>query len=59
MKEKIDATEKKRDEISALRNAKLNLIGNIVYHDVPISKDEVNNVIASQWGEIPDLKVDG
>lgn len=59
MKEKIDATEKKRDEVSNLRNTKLNLIGNIVYHDVPISKDEANNVVSSQWGEIPDLKVDG
>lgn len=26
---------------------------------MPISKDEANNAIVSQWGEIPDLKVDG
>ena len=40
MKERIEAAEKEKDEISHLRTQKLNLIGNIVYHDVPISKDE-------------------
>jgi len=30
-----------------MRNKKLNLIGNIVYHDVPISQDEANNAIVS------------
>jgi seryl-tRNA synthetase len=40
-------------------NAKLNTIGNIVYHDVPISKDEANNAVVSTWGTIPELKVDG
>lgn len=38
---------------------KLNLIGNIVYHDVPVSKDENNNGIYSTWGQPSDLKVDG
>ena len=27
--------------------------------DVPISKDEANNAVVSQWGEIPDLQIDG
>lgn len=59
MKEKIEATEKEKDELTHLRNQKLNLIGNIVYQDVPISKDENDNAIFSKWGEIPELKVDG
>lgn len=59
IKERIEASEKEKDEISLLRNKKLGLIGNTVYHDVPISKDEALNEVVSQWGEIPDLKVDG
>lgn len=27
--------------------------------DVPISKDEANNAVVSQWGEVPELAVDG
>lgn len=42
-----------------MRNQKLNLIGNLVYSDVPISKDEELNKVVSTWGEIPDFKVDG
>ena len=38
---------------------KLNSIGNIVHHDVPISKDEENNGVVTVWGTIPELKVDG
>lgn len=59
MKENIDQAEKKKEELTALRNQKLNLIGNIVYTDVPISKDEEQNKVVSTWGEIPALKVDG
>ncbi len=59
MKEKIDAAEKEKEEITLKRNKKLNAIGNLVYNDVPISKDEENNAVASTWGQIPDLKVDG
>jgi len=59
MKEKIEATEKKQSELDHLRNQKLNLIGNLVYQDVPISKDEADNGIFSTFGEIPDIKVDG
>jgi len=45
--------------LTVLRDKKLNTIGNIVYHDVPVSQDEANNGIYSTWGEIPELKVDG
>jgi seryl-tRNA synthetase len=46
-------------ETEAKRDKELGLIGNLVYHDVPISNDEAENAITSQWGEIPELKVDG
>ncbi len=55
----IEETEKKKDEISALREQKLNTIGNIVFHDVPISKDEAENGIYATWGQVPELQVDG
>ena len=42
-----------------MRDKKLNGIGNIVWGDVPISKDEVDNAVVATWGEIPALKVDG
>jgi seryl-tRNA synthetase len=59
VKERIEEHEKMLDEIEKERNKKLNTIGNIVYHDVPISKDEENNGIHATWGEIPALQVDG
>src|SRR5690242_18222505 len=59
MKERLEAAEKEKDELTHLRDKKLNLIGNIVYHDVVFSKDEALNKTVSEWGEIPDLKVDG
>ena len=59
VKEKIELTEKQLDEVEAERTKKLGTIGNIVHSDVPISKDEANNEVVSQWGEIPDIKVDG
>lgn len=59
MKERLEAAEKEKDEISSLRDKKLSLIGNIVHHDVPVSKDEELNQVVSTWGDIPELKVDG
>ena len=59
MKEKIEAAEKQLEEVETERSKKLNTIGNIVWSDVPISKDEANNAVVAKWGEIPDLKVDG
>jgi len=37
----------------------MNSIGNIVYKDVPVSKDEKKNEVVSTWGDIPTLEVDG
>lgn len=59
VKEQIDEQEKLLDVIDAERTKKLNTIGNIVYDDVPISKDEANNAVVEKWGDIPELKVDG
>jgi len=55
VKERIEEHEKMLVEIENERNKKLNTIGNIVYHDVPISKDEANNGIHATWGEVPAL----
>jgi seryl-tRNA synthetase len=38
------------EELTTVRGQKLNTVGNIVYHDVPISKDENENGIYSTWG---------
>jgi seryl-tRNA synthetase len=59
VKEKIEAAEKQLEEVETERTKKLNTIGNIVWADVPISKDEANNAVVAKWGEVPDLKVDG
>jgi seryl-tRNA synthetase len=59
VKEKIELAEKQLDEIDGERTKKLNSIGNLVYEDVPKSKDEANNKVVAQWGEASGLKVDG
>jgi seryl-tRNA synthetase len=40
-------------------NAKVNIIGNLIAADVPISKNEDDNAVVSTWGEPSTLKVDG
>ena len=59
VKERIEETENMLKEVETERNKKLNSIGNIVFSDVPISKDEANNAVVSTYGTIPELKVDG
>jgi len=59
MKERVEETEKRKDELTVLRNKKLNLVGNLVYSDVPISKNEDDNAVVSTWGTVPELTVDG
>ena len=59
VKEKIEESEKALVEVENMRTKKLGTIGNLVFSDVPISKDEVDNAVVSTWGEIPELKVDG
>lgn len=59
VKEKIELAEKQLEEIEGERTKKLNSIGNLVFEDVPISKDEANNKIVASWGEPSGLKIDG
>jgi seryl-tRNA synthetase len=59
VKERIEQAEKQLEEIDSERTKKLNSIGNLVYEDVPISKDEANNKIVAKWGEPSELKIDG
>ena len=35
--------------------AKVNLIGNPIYQDVPISNNEDDNAIVATWGTVPEL----
>jgi seryl-tRNA synthetase len=32
-------------------------VGNIVHETVPVSKDEKDSIIVSEWGVIPDMKI--
>jgi seryl-tRNA synthetase len=50
VKEKIEEAEKQKAELTHLRDSKLNLIGNLVYSDVPISQSEEQNAVVSTWG---------
>ena len=59
IKDSIEKSKLKSDELEKEVNAKLNLIGNIVGPDVPIFKDEDNNAVHRTWGKVPDLKIDG
>jgi seryl-tRNA synthetase len=59
LKLSIDEAEKEAVELEKKRNAKLNLIGNIVADPVPKFKDEENNEVYRKWGEKPALEVDG
>lgn len=51
--------KKEEADIQTELNKKVGSIGNIVYHDVPVAKDEKKNELVSQWGEISQLEVDG
>ena len=44
-------------KLDKARNAKLNLIGNVVHGQVPAFKDEDNNEVIHKWGVTPDIKV--
>lgn len=55
----IENQEKEAIELEKLRDAKLNLIGNVLGPGVPIFKDEESNEVTVSWGEKPDLEVDG
>jgi len=46
-------------DLEAERDAKRNLIGNIVGPEVPIFKEEDNNKVMTTWGEKKPITVDG
>lgn len=59
VKGRIEQTEAMLIEVETERTKKLNTIGNLVYHDVPISKDEAESGIYSTWGTPSELQIDG
>lgn len=58
-KKGIEDAEKEASDLLKKRDAKLNLIGNILGPDVPRFKDEEENVVHKTWGKVPDLEIDG
>ena len=58
MKKDIEDQLADAEKLDKARNAKLNLIGNVVHGEVPIFKNEDNNEVIHKWGEIPDIKVE-
>jgi seryl-tRNA synthetase len=46
-------------DLETTLTTKLKSIENMVYDNVPISKDEADNAVISTWGHPSDLKVDG
>lgn len=50
VKQQIADEEKNSDELNNQRNAKLNLIGNILGDAVPRFKDEEHNEVVRTWG---------
>lgn len=54
-----ETTKKELVETENKLSAKLNIIGNVIAADVPISKDEADNKVTSTWGKPSDLVVDG
>uniref|UniRef100_A0A7N0VCI3 serine--tRNA ligase n=1 Tax=Kalanchoe fedtschenkoi TaxID=63787 RepID=A0A7N0VCI3_KALFE len=51
IKETKEKKEAEVEEIKALLDTKLNLIGNLVHDSVPIHDDEANNAVVRRWGE--------
>jgi len=58
-KPKITAQEEESDRLLAQRDAKMNLIGNILGDKVPIFKDEDDNEEIKTWGTLPEMEIDG
>ena len=54
-----ETTKKDLVETENKLSAKLNIIGNVIAADVPISNDEADNKVTSTWGKPSDLVVDG
>eukprot|EP01114_Cavostelium_apophysatum_P024638 TRINITY_DN970_c0_g1_i1.p1 TRINITY_DN970_c0_g1~~TRINITY_DN970_c0_g1_i1.p1 ORF type:complete len:479 (-),score=194.71 TRINITY_DN970_c0_g1_i1:43-1479(-) len=52
VEKQIAEAEKRREELDVERTKLLGPIGNLVHESVPVSKDEDNNAIVAQWGEL-------
>jgi seryl-tRNA synthetase len=52
-KEKLKKIEDEIDELEKILEEKLSLVPNLKSSDVPLGKDENDNVILRTWGEIP------
>ena len=59
LKADIETKKQEAQDLLKQRDAKLNLIGNVLGPQVPIFQDEENNEVVTTWGELPDLQVDG
>ena len=52
-KEKLKKIEAEIDDLEGKLNEKLSLVPNLKSPDVPLGKDEKDNVVLRTWGEIP------
>lgn len=59
LKADVEKLKAEAVEILKQRDAKLNLIGNVLGPAVPVFEDEENNEVVTKWGEVPELEVDG
>jgi seryl-tRNA synthetase len=59
IKAQIEEKTKEAEDLVKQRDAKLNLIGNILGDGVPIFKDEDHNEVKVTWGQKSDIVVDG
>jgi seryl-tRNA synthetase len=51
LKKEEEEAEEKCKAVKELLDKKLNLVGNLVHESVPVSKDEANNGLVTEWGE--------
>lgn len=56
LKEELKKIEEEFNEIETEFNKIFKLIPNIPFEDVPVGKDEKDNVVVRKWGEIPQFK---
>lgn len=56
IKNSISLTEKRIEELESERDALLKTIGNVVHESVFVSRDESENPVLRQWGEIDSTK---
>ncbi len=54
----MDQAEKERQEIEAQLQARLLEIPNLPHESVPLGRDEKDNLLIRQWGELPEFDFD-